>query len=419
MPVEQLHAVMRAPHEAVAGNLAAEQVADVLEAALEPERLARMQEIIPLSPLIDVPDAVAGAGWEVFDKNDGALPGGSYKLYGPVGKLSLMQARGERVDGVVVASTGNHAVETAIAAQAFGIRLAEGYCPTGMAGVKLNQAEAHGMKIDDSCVTFDDALAAAEARGQDPGMVFIHPFNDPESFAHHGLSGLSAMQQLEARGIDPNDPTNVITYVLPGGGGGYAAANVVALAMYYPNVRVVVSQLKGGDGIAMARRGEVVDPVKFNYACRGAAVPQPGELALEIINDARFDIDLVSVDMWEVYKTQGLLEEYHARPEASGALAMAAAQRLGAEDAPDDSRRHILVAATSGVNSSPEEDADFHAAWLAHQNELRQQAFGAMSLAYLLRSVYGIEELLARRPQPENVTRHVGRILSAHFPRSF
>jgi threonine dehydratase len=389
--------------EALQDNPAARQVGAALEALQHDERLARFYEVVRVTPLIAGPGVASG--YDVRVKNEGEQEGNAYKLRGATAKILAAQARGEKISGIVAFSTGNHANETGIAGRALGVSHVEAFCPGDTVEAKLNSMRANGVTPNTSPASLQDARAAAEARGREPGMLYIHPFNDPEVIAGQATAALEAMAQLAAEGLDPHDPANEITVVVPAGGGGLAAGTVVALAAHYPNARVLVSQLEGGDGIGMARRGETPDPTMFNYACRGAAVCAPGKLPLEILNDPRFGVELPTVSMAELYESMALLEQYHKRPEAAGALAMAAARQLGlGETSPDDGRRHVLVAITSGTNSSPEEDAELRSAWLqaerrknAAQFAAKQVMFTALSREYAERPVYGLDEILARQ----------------------
>ncbi len=374
--------------EVLPGNPAAEQVYAEF-GGMTNERLASFYEVATVTPLIAAGQLAPGSDYEFFVKHEGAQAGGAYKIRGATNKILAAQEEavrtGQEINGVVVASTGNHANETAIAAKTLGIECVEGKCPRDTVPIKKDKMTANGLMLDDHYDNLGQALFAAQKRGEDPNILFIHPYDDPVVVAGQATIGLEVMSQLEASGIDPADPNNAITLVLPAGGGGLAAGNAVAMSAFYPNVRVAVAQMHGGAGLIDALRGVNIEPDKFDYSCDGAAVPQPGQLALDIFKDERLNAYAETVTKGEVGAAMDILARYHEMPEPAGALAMALAMKIAKADSASraDRRRHIIVPVTSGINTT-----------ISKVNEFRRAAFDELSNNYLRRDVYGIRELL-------------------------
>ena len=66
----------------------------------------------------------------------------------------------------------------------------EVFMPVGAAIAKAEAATALGAHVRLVGATFDDSLAAAHERADAGGLVFVHPFDDPEVIAGQGGVGL-------------------------------------------------------------------------------------------------------------------------------------------------------------------------------------------------------------------------------------
>src|SRR2546429_2674114 len=100
-----------------------------------------------------------GRGCEVFVKNEGVNPTGSFKDRGMTVAVSKAMERG--TTALICASTGNTSASAAAYAARAGIRCAV-ILPAGkIASGKLVQAIAHGARIVSIKGNFDDALRIA------------------------------------------------------------------------------------------------------------------------------------------------------------------------------------------------------------------------------------------------------------------
>jgi threonine dehydratase len=118
---------------------------------------------------------------------------GSFKLRGALAKIASLGDRCEA--GVVCGSAGNHAQAVAYAARARGIAC-EVYMPNGATISKLEAASALGAQVRLVGTTVDEAVAAAQERADEGGLVFVHPFDDPEVVAGQGGLGLELLRQV-------------------------------------------------------------------------------------------------------------------------------------------------------------------------------------------------------------------------------
>ena len=119
--------------------------------------------------------ARVGRGCEVFVKNEGVNPTGSFKDRGMTVAVSKAIERGARM--LICASTGNTSASAAAYAARAGIECAV-ILPAGkIASGKLLQAFVHGAKIIAIDGNFDDALRIVRKLGQRENFVIVNSIN--------------------------------------------------------------------------------------------------------------------------------------------------------------------------------------------------------------------------------------------------
>src|SRR5437660_8901159 len=166
------------------------KIADEREAKMKQGRgvIERFREFLPPcnavislgegnTPLVFSPklSARVGRGCEVFIKNEGANPTGSFKDRGMT--VAVSSAIDREARALICASTGNTSASAAAYAARAGIRCAV-VLPAGkIASGKLVQAFAHGAKIIAINGNFDDALRIVRELGQQKEFVIVNSIN--------------------------------------------------------------------------------------------------------------------------------------------------------------------------------------------------------------------------------------------------
>lgn len=365
------------------------------------ERITTFRSIVDNTPLVTVGPGLVpeAAGYNILVKNDSLQPGGAYKIRGATNALMRAQEAQPEIQRAVVSSTGNHANTTAIAARKLGIPRVVAMCPRGTSPAKLAAMQENGAIVDCSFDTLLEAQAAAQQAGEAEGSVYIAPFDAIETIAGQGTAAQEVIQRLlhlHASSTFDLRRDEVVVFK-PGGGGGYAAGGAVALAGL-PNVSVVVSQMAGCEGIAARLQGRQLNPRTVNTSCDGAAVAVPGEKPMAILSDPHLVKEVRVVQKHEVGEAMRLLSQVHEPPEPAGALAFAAMLNYIRENpAPNDGRQRLLIPFTSGRNVTPAKLSEYAYAETEHRSRL-----------YAERSLYGLEEVLARRPANTRAARHLG-----------
>ena len=276
--------------------------------------------VIRETPVVSSRTLSERAGMTVVLKAENLQRTGSFKLRGALAKIaSLTDA--QCAHGVVAGSAGNHAQAVAYAARARGVPC-EVFMPVGAAIAKAEAATALGAHVRLVGATVDDTLAAAHERAASGGLVFVHPFDDPEVIAGQGGLGLELAAQVP----------DLARVLVPLGGGGLLSGIAVALAQVRPDVEVIGVQVETCAPFpASVAAGEPVAVDSALTIADGIAVKRPGTLTLALIRRCVDRVVTVAED--EVAEAMVfLLERTKLVVEGAGAVGVAAllSGRLGA-----------------------------------------------------------------------------------------
>jgi len=249
-------------------------------------------------------------GCEIWLKYENLQFTASYKERGALNRLSALDA-GERQRGVIAMSAGNHAQGVAYHAGRLGIP-ATIVMPEGTPAVKAENTKRWGAEVILTGRTLEDAAAFARRFGEEHGLVFIHPYNDPLVIAGQGtvaLEMLHATPELEV-------------LVIPVGGGGLIAGMAVAAKALKPEIEIVGVEAALYPSVYNVLKGTDL-PVRGDTLAEGIAVRDPGDLAIPILRDLVDDIVLVSeTDLERALYTLLMIEKTVV--EGAGATGLAA-----------------------------------------------------------------------------------------------
>src|SRR5437870_8398787 len=145
------------------------------------------------TPLVFSPKLSARVGCDVFVKNEGLNPTGSFKDRGMTVAVSRAIDRGVRA--LICASTGNTSASAAAYAARAGIPCAV-VLPAGkIASGKLIQAIAHGAKIVAIDGNFDDALGIVRELGEQKEFAIVNSIN-PDRIAGQKTAAFEIVDDL-------------------------------------------------------------------------------------------------------------------------------------------------------------------------------------------------------------------------------
>ena len=275
-----------------------------------------LNTIVAATPLMKNPNLSEDLSSNIFLKREDLQIVRSYKIRGAYNKISGLTEE-ERQRGIVCASAGNHAQGVAYSCQLLGIQ-GKIYMPTTTPKQKINSVKMFGKdKIQVVLVgdTYDAASDAAHRDCQETGMVYIHPFDDPQIIEGQATVGVEILQ----------DFVGTIDYLfIPIGGGGLVSGVGAYFKQISPNTKIIGVEPAGAASMkASIENGAVVSLKEIDKFVDGAAVQRVGDLTFGICQKVIDDIVLVP----EGKVCTTILELYNQNAivvEPAGALSIAA-----------------------------------------------------------------------------------------------
>jgi threonine dehydratase len=207
---------------------------------------------------------------------------GSFKPRGTTYRVSTLDAA-ERDRGIVTLSAGNAAQAYAWAARAVGVH-AVVVMPAAAVRSKVDACQGYGAEVILHGAHVGETIAKVEELREERGLVFTHPFDDPDVISGHGSVGLEILDDLP----------DVDVVVVGVGGGGLISGVAAALKELRPGVRVYGVEPEGSNAMSLAfERGEPV-PIEPASVADGLGSPFAGAWTLAMCQ--RYLDGLILVD---------------------------------------------------------------------------------------------------------------------------
>jgi threonine dehydratase len=297
---------------------------------------ARVYDVAIESPLEEAPRLSRRLGNQVLLKREDLQPVFSFKLRGAYNRIAhLSDAIAKR--GVVCASAGNHAQGVALAARRRGI-LAVVVMPQTTPHIKVQAVLDLGAELvlhgDDYDSAFEHALTLARERG----LVFVHPFDDPDVIAGQGTIAVEIARQCGGK-LD--------AVFVPVGGGGLIAGIAVYMKYLYPAVKIIGVEPQDAAGMHESlKAGKRITLDRVGLFADGVAVKRVGEETFALCRAYVDEIVLLTTD--EICAgIQDVFEDTRSIVEPAGALAVAGMKKYLAREG---WRGRRVVAINSGAN---------------------------------------------------------------------
>ncbi|WP_280586318.1 threonine ammonia-lyase [Halorubrum sp. Boch-26] len=214
---------------------------------------------------------------------------GSFKTRGAYNAISLAVAGAasdedagdvSEIDRVVAASAGNHAQGVALAAADAGID-ATIVMPESAPAAKIEATRGYDAEVVLRGSVFSKAMSHARTLVDEPGVRFVHAFDDPDVVAGQGTLGLEVLDQVPA----------VDTVLVPVGGGGLAGGVATAVKARSPETRVVGVQTAGASTLSESlRAGELVTREEPDTIADGIATGGLSELTFGLLREHLDDV---------------------------------------------------------------------------------------------------------------------------------
>jgi threonine dehydratase len=220
-------------------------------------------------------------GCELWLKFENLQFTASFKERGALSYLSVLDDQ-ERAKGVVAMSAGNHAQGVAYHASRLGIP-ATIVMPEGTPQVKVENTARFGAEVIVTGATLEDAFDAATTIGNERGLTFVHPYDDPRVIAGQGTLGFEILEA--APDID--------CLIVPIGGGGLISGIAIAAKSLKPEIEIVGVQAELYPAMYNLIKGADL-PARGDTLAEGIAVKAPGRLTSAIVREHVDDIVLVT-----------------------------------------------------------------------------------------------------------------------------
>src|SRR3954462_3604520 len=271
-------------------------------------------------------------------KREDLQPIFSFKLRGAYNKMASLP-RSRLARGVIAASAGNHAQGVALAAQRLGCRALIVMAVT-TPRIKVDAVRARGAEVRLYGDSYSDAYQEAMRIKRKRGLVFVHPYDDPDVIAGQGTIGMEVIRQ---------HPGPIDAIFVPVGGGGLISGIAAYVKEVSPRTKII--GVEPVDADAMARSLKAGRRVKLDHVglfADGVAVKEVGEETFRLCR--RLVDDMVLVDTDEMCAAiKDVFEDTRVVLEPAGALAVAGAKAWVARHA---ARGKTLVAVASGANTN-------------------------------------------------------------------
>ncbi|WP_088330657.1 serine/threonine dehydratase [Lacimicrobium sp. SS2-24] len=272
----------------------------------------RIQPFVHRTPIVNSSLLDAWLGHQVFFKLECLQRTGAFKLRGATNVLAWLKEQDQLPERIVANSSGNHAQAIAYAAALFDIP-ATIFSTQNVSRVKAAATEYYGAQLK-LFTTRPEADEAVKMAAEEPGTLWIPPFNHAQIIAGQGTAALEALQDLK----------QVDGVFAPCGGGGLLSGTLLATKALCPEAEVIGAEpLAANDAANSLRTGEIVSlEGPAQTLADGAATPSVGDLTFPLLQqlDGFYEVDEVQIAYW----TQWLQHLLKIHVEPTCAMTMAA-----------------------------------------------------------------------------------------------
>jgi len=299
---------------------------------------ARVYDVAIESPVDPMPLLSKRFGNNILLKREDLQPVFSFKLRGAYNKMMHLSPE-QLAKGVIAASAGNHAQGLALAALKLDVK-ATIVMPKTTPAIKVDAVRSRGAKVILHGDTYDEASSYAQKLVEEKGLVYIHPYDDPEVIAGQGTIGMEIIRQVTG----PLDAVFV-----PVGGGGLLAGIAAYIKYVRPEIKIIGVEPEDAACLKAAMdKGRRVKLAQVGIFADGVAVGQIGKETFRVIRQTVDEVITVSTD--EICAAiKDIFDDTRSIAEPAGALALAGLKKHIESKGVDG---QTLLAIDSGANTN-------------------------------------------------------------------
>jgi threonine dehydratase len=298
---------------------------------------AKVYDVAVETSLEAAPRLSARLNNHVFFKREDLQPVFSFKIRGAYNKIAQLSSIAAQ-RGVICASAGNHAQGVALGARTRGIP-AVIVMPLTTPEIKVQAVGGLGGEIVLHGDDYDHAYERATELARERGLVFVHPFDDPDVIAGQGTIAMEILRQMHGDDID--------AIFVPVGGGGLIAGISAYAKSLYPRIKIIGVEPEDAAGMFESlRAGKRVTLERVGIFADGVAVRRVGEEPFRLAKQYVDEIVLVTTNQI-CAAIQDIFEDTRSIAEPAGALAVAGIKKYVAREACSG---RTLIAINGGAN---------------------------------------------------------------------
>jgi threonine dehydratase len=297
---------------------------------------ARVYDVAVESPLEVAPNLSARMGNTLLLKREDMQPVFSFKVRGAYNKMSQLTPE-QLKRGVITASAGNHAQGVALSAQKLGCK-AVIVMPSTSPQIKIQAVASRGAKVVLHGDSYSDAYQHALELEQQNGMIFVHPYDDPDVIAGQGTIAMEILRQ---------HPQTIHAIFAPIGGGGLISGVAAYVKELRPDIKIIGVQPVDSDAMHQSLKSKRrVTLEHVGLFSDGVAVKQVGTETFRLCRKLVDEIILVDTDT-ACAAIKDVFEDTRSILEPAGALSVAGAKLYAARE---KLKGETLVAIATGAN---------------------------------------------------------------------
>jgi threonine dehydratase len=298
---------------------------------------AKVYDVAVETPLDIAPRLSRRLNNKVLFKREDLQPVFSFKIRGAYNKIAQLSAISAQ-RGVICASAGNHAQGVALAARTRGIP-ALIVMPLTTPEIKVQAVADLGGEIVLHGDDYDQAFDHAVELGRHRGLVFVHPFDDPDVIAGQGTIAMEILRQRHGDAID--------AIFVPIGGGGLISGIAAYVKSLYPRIKIIGVEPEDAAGMYESlRAGKRVTLDRVGIFADGVAVRRVGEETFRLAQQYVDEVILVTTDQI-CAAIADIFQDTRSIAEPAGALAVAGIKRYAARENCAD---RTFIALNCGAN---------------------------------------------------------------------
>lgn len=296
----------------------------------------RLAGVVLRTPLVFSPALSKRTGCQIYLKMECWQLCGCFKVRGAINKISVLSEE-EAAAGLVTASSGNHGIAVAFAAQQKHLS-ARVFLPEGADASRVEKIHLNGGETVFFGKNFAEAYDEAQLYARQSGAAFVHSHADPLVIAGQGTIGLEILEDLP----------QVDAIIAPIGGGGLISGISMGVKSIVPGVRIFGAEPSAApSAFRSIKEGVCYERIDVLPSIADGLLGGVGKLPFEIFRDRLESVALIDdSEMVEAMKAYQQDEQLMVEAAAAVPLAAILSRKIELQG-----RRVVLVVTSRNIDA--------------------------------------------------------------------